>query len=111
MIKYIFIIFFVFIAVKAIAGTAAPAIVGGFDYVLPAPPKTSDPVSLYQYFNTIYGLWGTIQVTNTAPNGGVVDASYGNIAIYYDGTNYWLCIQTAQPRGANWVGTKLGSVS
>lgn len=106
MIRYLLIIFFIFLSVKAIAYTS---IATGFDYVMPAPPKSSDTQSLYSYLYQIYSNWGTIQVTNTEPNGNI-NVSYGNICIYFDGTNYWLAIQTSAPSGSTWVGTKLGSV-
>lgn len=107
MIKYIFIIFFIFISVKAIA---FQSISNGFDYTLQAPPKTSDMKSLYPYLYTLYTQWMTGQVTKTSPNGNI-DSAYGSIAIYYDGTNYWLMVETTSPSGNSWVGTKLGVIS
>ena len=105
MIKYILIIFFVFIGIKAIA---APAL-QDLDYILQSPPKTEDAKALYDYLNTIYSRWNTMQVSTQEPNGNI-GASYGNLIIYYDGSDYWLAIQTKAPSGTVWKGVKLGSV-
>lgn len=105
MIKYLFIIFFVFISVKVIAAPLLTSI----DYVMPAPPKTEDVKSLYMYLNIIYGNWNKLQVTTQEPNVNF-NASYGNIIIYYNGTNYYLCVETTAPSGTTWKGVVLGSV-
>lgn len=87
---------------------ASPAL-QALNYILIAPPKTEDSKSLYQYLNTLYSRWNTLQVTTQEPNGNV-DSSYGNIIIYYDGSNYWLAVQTLKPSGTTWKGIKLGAV-
>ena len=106
MIKWILIIFIVLFSVRAIA--SAPAI-GSLDYILLSPPKTDDATNLYQYLNTLYNRWNQLQVTTQEPNVNL-NANYGNIVVYYDGTNYWLAVETTAPNGTTWVGTKLGSV-
>lgn len=107
MFKYILIIFLVLISVRAIA---SQSVLSGFDYTLPAPPKSEDTRSLYSYLYTIYQQWMTAQVTTTSPNGNI-DSAYGNVAIYFDGTSYWLIVQTTAPMGTTWVGTKMGTIT
>lgn len=107
MIKYIFITIFLLFTLNAIAQMS---ITSGFDYVLQAPPKTSDSRSLYAYLYQMYVNWNTLQVTKTFPVGNV-DSSHGNVAVYFDGTNYWIMVQTTSPNGTAWVGTKLGVIS
>lgn len=87
----------------------AVPLLSSINYALPSPPKDENVLSLYQYLNTLYNRWNTLQVTTQEPNGNV-DANYGNIIIYYDGTDYWLSIQTAKPDGTVWKGIKLGAV-
>lgn len=99
------IIFFVSMSVGVFA---APAL-QDLDYILQSPPKTLDPLSLYQYLNVIYSRWNTLQVSTQEPNANI-SANYGNIIIYYDGSNYWLAVQTTAPSGTTWSGVKLGVV-
>lgn len=79
------------------------------NYILQAPPKTEDSNSLYYYLNTLYQRWNTLQVTTQEPNANI-EANYGNIIVYYDGSNYWLSVQTTTPSGTVWKGVKLGAV-
>jgi hypothetical protein len=79
------------------------------NYVLQAPPTTENPLTLYNYLNTLYQRWNVLQISNKEPNGSI-DADYGQNIIYFDGSNYWISIETTIPHGTTWVGTKLGSV-
>ena len=99
-------ILFLLIPSIVYAGGSSPALQGRYDYVIPAPPKTTDSQNLYQYLNTIWSEWNIAQVTTTVPNGNMT-GQYGAFNVYYDGTNYWWGVQTAQPSGTTWVQTQL----
>lgn len=105
MIKYVLIIFLVFFSLRAVAAPLLTSIT----YVLPAPPKTENALALYSYLNQIYQHWNTMQVTTQEPNGNFTD-NYGQFISYFDGTNYWIAMETAAPSGSTWVGVKMGSV-
>lgn len=79
------------------------------NYILPSPPKTEDPNSLYQWIYQIYQRWNVLQSTTQEPNVNI-DADVGQNIIYFDGTNYWLAIETTSPHGTTWKGVKLGNV-
>lgn len=87
---------------------AAPLLTS-IDYVMPAPPITENALALYQYLNEIYSHWNTMQITTQEPNGNFTD-NYGQFICYFDGTNYWIAMETTAPSGTTWVGVKMGTV-
>ena len=99
-------ILFLLIPSIVYAGGSSPALQGRYDYVIPAPPKTTDSQNLYQYLNTLWSEWNIAQVTTTVLNGNMT-GQYGAFNVYYDGTNYWWGVQTSQPSGTTWVQTEL----
>lgn len=103
--KYLFL--FVFIGIATVA-LAIPAL-QDLNYVLQAPPKTNNELSLYQYLNTLYSRWNTLQITTQEPNGNV-EANVGNIIVYKNGSIYSLAVEINSPSGTNWTGTTLGGI-
>ena len=103
--NFLFIILFLIIAIK---GWGAP-VLQDLNYILNAPPKTEDEKSLYQYLNTLYGRWNTIQITIQEPNGNIT-ANYGNIIVYKNGSTFSLAVETTSPSGKTWKGIALGAV-
>lgn len=105
MIKYILIILFISISVKVLAAPLLTSV----DYVMPAPPISTSTLSLYQYLYNIYQHWNTMQITTQEPNGNFVE-NYGAFLVYYDGTHYWIAMETTAPSGSTWVGVEMGAV-
>lgn len=105
MMKYIFLILFVSFS----STVFAIPLLSDLNYVLQAPPTTENNLTLYTYLNTLYQRWNVLQISIKEPNANI-DADYGQNIIYFDGTNYWLAVQTTSPHGENWVGIKLGSM-
>lgn len=102
------IITLILLSIFSIGVLAAP-LMNSLNYVLQAPPKSEDVRSLYNYLNTLYSRWNQIQVTTQEPNGNVSEP-YGSLILYFDGSNYFLAVETKSPNGSIWNGIKLGSI-
>ncbi len=94
-----------FLFTLSLIGQASP-VMSAINYVLPAPPKTEDARSLYNYLNTLYGRFNQLQVTTQDPNGNIVE-NYGSTILYVNGSTYILEVQTTSPNGSTWVGINL----
>ena len=102
MIKYILIIFLVFLTMNAIASSS-------LNYTIQAPPKSIEDKSLYYYLNTLYSRWNTLQVTEQQPNVNI-EGNYGNIIVYKNGATFYLAVETTSPSGTTWQGIALGAI-
>lgn len=73
--------------------------------VVPDAPRIEHKPT-HDFMRKISDNIGRVKILTSDPNG-LVNGRYGQLAGYYDGVDYWICMCISSPSGMVWKKVKL----